>query len=206
MENHDLAQRWQEAFLQVLRPLENSGPLKEAALNANLGAWTRALTRLVVQSSESIGWEAAALGHPCQALPVSRNEYLSLDVMAFATPCSRPGSGNDRMSGRWRFPVAAMELENSRSDDVVAYSLWKTLCARSDLRVVFCYRQSDEEGASLVRLLQEEVVGSMNLEERIGLKGETLVAVGIKERLAAFPYGYFKWWRLDPQSGTFGIM
>jgi len=202
MEDLDLAQRWQKSFLQILRPLENSNPLKEAASAANLGDWTRALTKLVVQSSESMGWEAAALGHPCQALPVSRNEYLSLDVMAFATP----DSGNDRKGGRWRFPVAAMELENSRSDDVVAYSLWKTLSARADLRVVFCYRQSDIEGASLVRFLQEDVIGSMGLEERIGLKGETLVAVGIKERLLAFPYGYFKWWRLDPQSGTFGIM
>jgi len=202
MEDLDLAQRWQKSFLQVLRPLENSNPLKEAAAAGNLGDWTRALTRLVVQSSESMGWEAAALGHPCQALPVSRNEYLSLDVMAFDSP----GSGKNRKGGRWRFAVAAMELENSRSDDVVAYSLWKTLCARADLRVVFCYRQSDIEGASLVRHLQEDVVGSMNLEERIGLKGKTLVAVGIKERLAAFPYGYFKWWRLDPRSGTFGIM
>lgn len=209
MESADIARRWQEAFLQALRPLENSRPLKEAAASGNLGDWTCALTGLVVKSCESLGWQAAALGHPCRALPVSREEYLSLDAVAFApaapTTSSSLSGGRDRKGGRWPSPVAAMELENGRSDDVVAYSLWKTLCTRADLRVVFCYRQTDSEGGSLMKALQEEVVGSMSLEERVGLGGETLVAVGIKERLAAFPYGYFKWWRLDSQSGNFGL-
>ncbi|MCP1392943.1 MAG: hypothetical protein J5I35_09330 [Methanothrix harundinacea] len=201
----EVARRWQEAFLQALRPLENSRPLKEAAASGNLGEWTCALTGLVVLSIESLGWQAAALGHPCRALPVSRKEYLSLDLLAFA-PAAPSATGRNRNVRKWPSPVAAMELENSRSDDAVAYSLWKTLCTRADLRVVFCYRQSDVEGGALMKILQEDVVGSMSLAERVGLGGETLVAVGIKERLAAFPYGYFKWWRLDRTSGNFGIM
>ncbi|KUK43675.1 MAG: Uncharacterized protein XD72_1942 [Methanothrix harundinacea] len=205
MEAVDIARRWQEAFLGILRPLEKSRPLKEAAASGNLGDWTCALTGLVVLSVESLGWQAAALGHPCRALPVSRKEYLSLDVLAFAPAPATSGGGRDHNARKWPSPVAAMELENSRSDDAVAYSLWKTLCTRADLRVVFCYRQTDSEGGVLMKILQEDVVGSMSLEERIGLGGETLVAVGIKERLAAFPYGYFKWWRLDSQSGNFGL-
>lgn len=204
MEAAKIARRWQEAFLQALRPLENSRPLKEAAASGNLGGWTSALTSLVVKSCESLGWQAAALGHPCRILPVSREEYLSLDVVAFA-PAAPSSGGGDRKGGRWPTPLAAMELENSRSDDAVAYSLWKTLWTRADLRVVFCYRQTDTEGGSLMKILQEEVVGSMSIEERVALGGETLVAVGIKERLAAFPYGYFKWWRLDSQSGNFWL-
>lgn len=205
MEAVDIARRWQDAFLQTLRPLENSRPLREAATSGNLGDWTRALTGLVVKSCESMGWQAAALGHLCHAHPVSREEYLSLDVVAFARAIATSGGGPDRNVGRWPSLVAAVELENSRSDDAVAYSLWKTLCTRADLRVVFCYRQTDSEGASLMKILQEDVIGSMSLEERVGLGGETLVAVGIKERLEAFPYGYFKWWRLDSQSGNFGL-
>jgi hypothetical protein len=201
----DIARRWQKAFLQALRPLESSRPLKEAATAGNLGDWTSALTSLVVKSCESLGWQAAALGHPCGALPVSRKEYLSLDILAFASAIATSSGSGNRKGGRWPSPVAAMELENSRSDDAVAYSLWKTLCTRADLRVVFCYRQTDFEVGSLMKILQEEVVASMSLEERVVLGGETLVAVGIKERLAAFPYGYFKWWRLDPGSGNFGL-
>jgi len=204
VEEIEVARRWQEAFLQALRPLENSRPLKEAAAAGNLGDWTRALTELVVKSCESLGWQAAALGHPCHALPVSRKEYLSLDLLAFA-PAAPSATGRDCNVRKWPSPVAAMELENSRSDDAVAYSLWKTLCTRSALRVVFCYRQTDVEGGALIKVLQEEVVASMSLAERVGLGGETLVAVGIKERLAAFPYGYFKWWRLDSQSGNFWL-
>lgn len=33
-----------------------------------------------------------------------------------------------------------MELENSRDSERIAYSLWKVLCVRAELRIVFCYR------------------------------------------------------------------
>ena len=68
-----------------------------------------------------MGWRGAARGHKSDLLPVSRSEYLALDVVAFETAGDR----------RWRFPVGVFELENSPADDLVAYSLWKVCaCAR----------------------------------------------------------------------------
>ena len=53
-------------------------------------------------------------------------EYLALDVVAFEPAGDR----------RWRFPIAAVELENSTEHDRVAYSLWKVLCTRASHRVL----------------------------------------------------------------------
>ncbi|MBI4516468.1 MAG: hypothetical protein HY699_11710 [Deltaproteobacteria bacterium] len=116
-----------------------------------------------------------------------------LDVVAFEPAGDR----------RWRFPVAALELENSRSDDRVAYSLWKVLCVRAALRVVFCYRRDATEGVALVRHLTDHVVRPMGIVERSNLGGETLLVVGSRDEAATFPYGFFKEWRLDPNTGRF---
>jgi len=95
------------------------------------------------------------------------------------------------------------ELENSRNDNRIAYSLWKVLCVRAELRAVFCYRRSPDQGASLVRYLQDAVVKTIPLAERVALDGETLVVVGSREESELFPYGFFRWWRLDVNTGRF---
>ena len=77
-------------------------------------------------------------------LPQPGQEYLSMDVMAF--------SGSP-VSGRWRLPIAAFELENHRTDDRVGYSLWKVLCLRTDLRVVFAFRRDWEESRRSVEAI-----------------------------------------------------
>ncbi len=165
--------------------------MRDSSLDADMAAWTRALTDAVVDSCSSLGWAASAKGHRQELLPESRSEYLSLDVMAF------PSS-----EGRWIFPVAVMELENSSSDDRIAYSLWKVICIRTDLRVVFCYRKEPEAGAPLVRRLAEDVASALPLDKRVGIEGETLVSVGSRGEAATFPYGFFKWWKLDLQTGS----
>ena len=76
----------------------------------------------------------------------SRSEYLALDAVAFEATQKAPLS-------RWPFPVAVFELENSRQDAKVTYSLWKVLCVRAPLRVVFCYRRDVSAGSALVRHL-----------------------------------------------------
>ena len=43
------------------------------------------------------------------------------------------------------------------------------------------------------------------LDKRVGIEGETLVIVGSRGGAATFPYGYFKWWRLDLQTGSFQL-
>lgn len=187
--------QWQAAFWQAVQQHYNAVPLRDAALAGRLGDWTQALTGVVVAACEAMGWQASAKWHPLDLLPMPRSEYLALDVMAF------PAGAH-----RWQFPVAVFELENSREDDRIAYSLWKVLCVRAELRVVFCYRRSFDQGASLVRFLQDQVVKAMPLAERVALAGETLIIVGSRNEAGLFPYGFFRWWRLNTDTGGFEPM
>jgi hypothetical protein len=188
-----LARHWYEKFMETVQSHDSSGLLKEAAVRARLGPWTAALTSVVCATCESMGWKAAAKGNRSHLLPVSGEEYLDLDVVAF-----QPAGDH-----RWRFPVAAIELENSRADDRVAYSLWKVLCTRADLRVVFCYRKDSVESTGLVRHLSEQVTAAMGIRERTQIGGETMLVVGSRNESATFPYGFFKEWQLDTNLGRF---
>lgn len=187
---------WKDAFFPVVSRFEKASLLRESALQENLTDWTKYLTEAVVQTCRSIGWQAAAKGSKLETLPIQHFEYLSMDVVAFS---SDPG-------GKWRYPIAVMELENSREDERIAYSLWKVLCVRSNLRIVFCYRRLSSQGQSLIRYLGQEVVRALPIEERVSLKGETYVVVGGKNDSATFPYGFFKWWQLDNNTGNFNVM
>jgi hypothetical protein len=188
-----VAQHWFGAFMETVKTHEASTALREAAERGELKHWTQALTGIVIGSFPKMGWRGAARGHRSDLLPVPRSEYLALDVVAFETAGDR----------RWRFPVGVFELENSFVDDLVAYSLWKILCVRATLRVVFCYRQDSNKGAELVRHLADEVVQSMEIPMRSGLGGETLVIVGSRSETATFPYGFFKDWMLDTNTARF---
>jgi hypothetical protein len=180
--------------MEILQRHESSTLLRDAAMLGRLGKWTTALTRVVCSTCEATGWKAAAKGNRSTLLPVARQEYLALDVVAFEPVGER----------RWRFPIAAIELENSGQDDLVAYSLWKVLCTRADLRVVFCYRKDATEGSRLVRHLSEQVAQAMGITERARVGGETTLIVGSRNESAAVPYGFFKEWRLDMNLGRFG--
>ena len=105
--------------------------------------------------------------------------------------------------GRWPFPVAVFELENSRDDDRVAYSLWKVLCVRTPLRVVFAYRRDAGEGAELVGRLTDSLIGGLSIAERLAFAGETSLIIGNRGGAETFPYGYFKAWTLDTNTGRF---
>jgi len=185
-------EQWRVAFLQTVQRYENAALLREAASQGRLAAWTKELTAVVVATCKAMGWQASAKGHHLELLPVAGCEYLGLDVMAFP-----------EQTNRWRFPVAAIELENSKNDDRVAYSLWKVMCVRAELRVVFCYRRNPNEASSLIEKLRDAVVQAMGLTERMNLQGQTLVVVGSRDKTEAFPYGYFKWWLLDKNTGVF---
>lgn len=189
-----LAATWRTAFSAVVSGDEHAMRLKEAAAQGRLAEWTAALTSCVVEACRSIGWSASAIGHKARLLPVDQCEYLSVDVMAF-------GDG----SKRWRFPVAVCELENSQGQDRAAYSLWKVLSIRTALRLVFCYRKRPEDGPSLVRFLESDVVHAMELAGRASLDGETVVVVGSTNEAEYFPYGFFKWWQLNAGTGTFSL-
>ena len=189
----DLAARWFAQFMETVLHHPTGPALQEAAQKARLTDWTRALTGVVIGSCEAMGWKGAAKGHRSTLLPVPRQEFLGLDVVAFEPSGQR----------RWRFPVAVFELENSTADDRVAYSLWKVLCVRSQLRVVFCYRQDWTDGSQLVRHLSGEVAKAMEISERAALTGQTLLVVGSRDEKRTFPYGFFKDWLFDANVGRF---
>jgi len=167
-------------------------PLKDASLDGRLGAWTKSLTACVASACGEMGWRATARGFECELLPVRRSEYLALDVMAF--------SAADK---NWLFPTAVMELENSREMDKIAYSLWKVLCVRAGLRFVFCYRKHAEEAPALIQHLRRDVIDAMSLHGRVQLEGRTFVVVGSRNDADTFPYGFFKWWELNTDTGHF---
>ena len=188
-----LASRWYSRFLETVQTHEAAAPLRDAAMQGQLGKWTEALTSLTCQTCSDMGWHSSAKGHVSQILPVPRSEYLALDVVAFESEGER----------RWRFPVAVFELENRKEDDFVAYSLWKVLCVRAKLRVVFCYRQNAEKGNALVKYLSEQVAHAMELQDRTALTGETILVVGSRSESTTFPYGFFKNWLFDTNVGRF---
>lgn len=109
----------------------------------------------------------------------------------------------DATPGRWRFPVAVFELENDRTDDRVAYSLWKVLSVRAPLRVVFAFRRDWEAGRRSVGAICEDVIGSMPVGDRSALTGEVVLAIGNRGDGETFPWGYFKFWKLDLNIGRF---
>lgn len=188
----DLAAQWRSAFFETVRQHENAVLLQEASRKGHLGKWTATLTDVVISACEAMGWSASAKGHKLDLLPVSRHEYLSQDVMAFV-----------KGEPRWAFPVAVVELENRQDLDYIAYSLWKVLCVRAELRVVYCYRNSAADVSTLVQFLQNDIIGSMGIRGRMALSGQTLLVVGSRDEAGTFPYGFFKWWELETNTGTF---
>jgi hypothetical protein len=150
------------------------------------------MTDSVMAACKAEGWTACAKRYPHAGFPVSRHEYLGMDVMVF-----------DGKSSSWQFPISVMELENSVRDDTIAYSLWKVFCVRADLRVVFCYRKNADAGPGLVRYLEEQVVHAIEIERRHALAGDTVIVVGSRDEADRFPYGFFRWWQLDLNTARF---
>lgn len=190
-----LAARFREKFFDAVREDKIATALKDSAAAENLAAWTGALTDAVVSTCGSIGLRASAKGHKLELLPIHRSEYLGLDVVVFP-----------QGEKRWRFPNAAIELENSAGEDQIAYSLWKVLTVRAEMRAVFCYRKRSTDIPALLRHLREEVVEAMGLAGRVKLEGETLLVVGSRSEAETFPFGYFGWWALDTNTGKFERM
>jgi hypothetical protein len=182
---------WLRAFFDLLER-DTTGPrLQAAAASGSLGEWTRELTAAVVATCDQVGWLTAAKHHN-GPLPVARGEYLALDATALL-PEQR----------EWPFPHAVFELENQRRDKFICYALWKTLCVRAKLRVVFAYRTRPEQLPDLIRILTDKVIRDLTVEEREALGGETIAVLGSRGAIDTFPYGYFKTWRLSLERGVF---
>ena len=188
-----LARQWMDEFWPVVSARDRADRLREAALGNRLEAWTAAATEAVVATCRVLGWDAVAKGSPSVVHPEAREEFLGIDVTAFARVADCP----------WPFPIAAFELENSRRDDRVGYSLWKVLSLRAPLRMVFAYRPAADEGAALVEDVASRVVGSLSLGDRTSLNGETAIVIGNRSAGEVFPYDYFRMWILNTNTGRF---
>lgn len=184
---------WRKAFGQCVEQPIVAAALKNASLCEDLRSWTSELTTAIVRSCEQLGWVASARWSPSRRLPQAGKEYLSLDVTAF------PGG----TAPLWPLPAAVFELENHRTDRRVAYSLWKVLCVRTPLRVVFAYRPDWEQSRALVATLEKDVIGGLTLEECSAITGQTVLVVGNRGEGETFPWGFFKFWMLNPNLGRF---
>lgn len=191
----DLLTTWRESFGNCVQQPEMAERLKAASLKSDLKSWTSESTAAVVRACEAIGWSAVAKGHPSRRLPQAGQEFLGMDVMVF------PPEGEG--SPRWPSPLAVFELENSVRDDRVAYSLWKVLCLRAELRAVFAYRPDWEQGRRLVAKACDDVIGALRPEQRSAIDGEIVMVIGSRGEGETFPWGYFKFWSLNRGLGRF---
>ena len=191
MYNEHLSSRWQDAYYTVIRQDARSPILKQASIDGDLETWTKELTTIVIKTCTEVGWQCAAKNNKGIVLPIQRNEYLSLDVMAFP-----------EKESRWKFPIAVFELENQQKDEYIEYAFWKTVCVRANLRVLFCYRKNPDDGAKLVSTLNREVINAMKPEDRVNIGGEIIICIGNRSNAGTFPYDFFRWWHLDKNLGT----
>jgi len=194
---------WYGHFLRVIRQADLADPLREAAITGRRGEWTRALTRAVVVTCAEMGWRAVAKGHPADFMPAIRRrvqqEYLALDVVAFAeASVAQPDAGF-----RWPFPMAAIELENQDKPERMAFSLWKVIMARAQLRGVFVYCREREDIPALVRTLGQAVLPELPDDAIDDVASSLIVVVGTRSKVEAFPYGFFHEWVLSPQTRIF---
>ena len=51
--------------------------------------------------------------------------------------------------------------------------------------------------------IRAPVVGRPPIEERLEIRGDTCLSVGNRGEAETFPYGYFKMWLLDTNTGRF---
>lgn len=167
-------------------------PLRESALEGRLGAWTEYLTGVVVASCQNMGWTAVARGYLAEVLPVPKQEYLAIDVMAFPR-ADRPG---------WRKPVAAFELENRLDLEAISYSVWKVSVVRCFFGGVFCYRQQPEGIKDLLVGLTQGVMAELHPPAE-QYEAKILLVVGTRSKAEDFPDGFFKPYLWDSALGQF---
>ena len=186
---------WYLGFRRELQRPHWAEPLREAALAGRLGDWTHHLTDVVVSACEHVGWAAVARGHLTEVLPVPKQEYLAIDVMAFPK-ADRPG---------WRRPVAVFELENRQELEAISYSIWKVSVVRCSLGGVFCYRRQPEEIKDLLSGISQGVMRDRDFGASLR-EAKVLLVVGTRSKAEDFPDGFFKPYLWDSAVGQFRLL
>ena len=94
-------------------------------------------------------------------------------------------------------------LENVAKKERIEYSLWKVMLLRTRLRVVFAYRSDWDQANGLVYSIGQGFIDRMTIDERAEIPGETVIVIGSRGEGETFPFGYFKYWRLDTNAAKF---
>ncbi len=131
----------------------------------------------------------AARGQMSRILPIPRQEYLGLDVLAFPK----------RGSPRWTKPVMAFELENSPHEAAIAYALWRVCMVRVAWGGVFCYQREPDQVGEIPRALAD-------LVRALAPDMELMVVVGTRSCAEDFPDGFFRPYRWDVNYKRFRLM
>lgn len=94
----DCGINFRSALLATLRKKIYASAMRSAAIERPLAPWTAVLTKAAVKTCLNVGWRESAKEHHANLLPISRGEYLALEVKAFG-----PGKH------RWRFPLVVIK-------------------------------------------------------------------------------------------------
>jgi hypothetical protein len=91
-------------------------------------------------------------------------------------------------------PSAAVELENSYSQDKIAYCLWKLMCIKTPIRILICYQNKAENIVSLKDHLENVMLkGNLTKEN----KADVIVIMGDESISDEKPwkdyYSVFEW-------------
>lgn len=183
--------QWYSQFSRVARRGQHPDILSRAALEGDLTEWTRELTSVATETCHDLGWEATARGHTGNILPIVREEYLGIDVIAF----------QQEKGSRWRSPVLALELENLLPVTNIEYSVWKVATVRASLRGVYCYRRNADEIGGLLSELTDGVM--KDVSRSIGRDESLFVVVGTRAEAASFPDGFFRPYSWSSAQGAF---
>jgi len=65
------------------------------------------------------------------------------------------------------------------------------------------YRRDGEAGVGLIGHLTQSVIGGFSIADRLAIRGATTVIIGNRGGSETFPYGYFRAWTLDTNTGQF---
>jgi hypothetical protein len=85
----------------------------------------------------------------------------------------------------------------------MAFSLWKVLMVRAQVRGVFVYCQDRDDIPTLVRTLTDAVIPGLSRTALEEAAPGLLLVVGTRAKADDFPYGFFYEWVLNPQAATF---
>ena len=89
-------------------------------------------------------------------------EYLNIDGLFFDNAAyTFVPEGHDPLV----LSSAAVELENSYSQNKIAYCLWKTMCIRTPIKIIICYQSNAENVTRLKDHLENVMLkGKLNKE------------------------------------------